>query len=653
MLFLKIVGSIEDLHEVLKNLVLSENLHLDFDNAEAFDNSYIIHEYETVMTGPPAFEKEDASVVEAQCEEIERGLESLCKGFEIEPEIVKESISGSYGIKDAREDIRGLMELAGPGINEINRKRTAINQYEQFRETLQSIYDRELDFDSITNLNYFDYEIGALSSENKARLRKNYENISAVVLNIGNIKDSVEDLNIIIFPKRFREETSKLLKSLNWVRLDVPEGLHGTVRQMVLQTNDKIKALKQEIFELSKELSEKKDEARRLLGKIYTMVKLERKILSLERDVVYGESTFVLNAWIRKNDRDKIERVLSSVKTKLIIEEKNVNEIGRQVMPPTQFKNNRFFKPFETIIKLYGLPSYYEIDPTPFIAITFCLMFGIMFGDIGQGLVYFLAGIFMYKRMKIAGQLLTRLGGCSIAFGFVYGSLFGLEQAELPWLPSLMGRPLDPRNIPVILISGVVFGVAALTVSFLFGIVNSLKKGNIEAGIFGKTGLAGYIFFMSLVMSGVAVTGIVGLPVFIPILTLLLSLTVIMLKEPLSNLVKGKKPLIHGSAATYFTESIFEAVETVLATLSNTISFIRVGAFALNHAGLFLAFLVMSEMTSNMVLKFLILILGNVLILTLEGLIVFIQGLRLQYYEMFSKYFQGDGVAFDPARITN
>ncbi len=123
------------------------------------------------------------------------------------------------------------------------------------------------------------------------------------------------------------------------------------------------------------------------------------------------------------------------------------------------------------------------------------------------------------------------------------------------------------------------------------------------------------------------------------------------LKEPITNLILKKKPLIYGSVGSYFTESIFEGVETILNALSNAISFIRVGAFALNHAGLFLAFLVMSEMTTNVILKIIILFLGNVLILTLEGLVVFIQGLRLQYYEMFSKYFNGDGIEYNPIKL--
>jgi V/A-type H+-transporting ATPase subunit I len=253
--------------------------------------------------------------------------------------------------------------------------------------------------------------------------------------------------------------------------------------------------------------------------------------------------------------------------------------------------------------------------------------------------------------MESAGSILMRLGGSSIIFGFVYGSLFGLEQAELPWLPSLIGRPLDPENIPLILLTGVIVGIIVLTISFIFGIINSLKRNDLEEGLFGKNGVAGYLFFMSMVLSVVALTGIIKLPVFIPVIMLVVCLLVMVLKVPITHLILNKRPLIPGEKASYFTESIFEGVETILNALSNGISFIRVGAFALNHAGLFLAFLVMSELTPNMALKILIIAVGNILILTLEGLVVFIQGLRLEYYEMFSKYFNGDGIEFQPIKL--
>jgi len=214
------------------------------------------------------------------------------------------------------------------------------------------------------------------------------------------------------------------------------------------------------------------------------------------------------------------------------------------------------------------------------------------------------------------------------------------------------GGPLNPDNIPNILIASIVYGIFALTVSYVYGIVNSMKNQNIEEGIFGKNGIFGYLFFISFIVTIAAITRIINIPLYIPFSVLILSLIIIIVKEPLTNLVLGKKPLFHESPGSYFTESIFEAVETILGAMSNSISFVRVGAFALNHAGLFMAFLVISQMVENIFLKILILVIGNILILSLEGIIVFIQGLRLQYYEMFSKYFKGDGIEYKPLIIS-
>ncbi|HHZ00901.1 MAG TPA: hypothetical protein GYA03_07370, partial [Tissierellia bacterium] len=148
----------------------------------------------------------------------------------------------------------------------------------------------------------------------------------------------------------------------------------------------------------------------------------------------------------------------------------------------------------------------------------------------------------------------------------------------------------------------------------------------------------------------ITLVGLIKIPLFVPLIFLIVFLTIIVLKEPLANALDKKELFPHGAGA-YFTESIFESIETILSTLSNTVSFVRVGAFALNHAGLFLAFMVISELMDNIILKILVLTLGNVLILVLEGLIVFIQGLRLQFYEMFSKYFIGEGVEFKSIKL--
>ncbi|MBC8578203.1 MAG: V-type ATP synthase subunit I [Zhenhengia sp.] len=651
MVLLNLVGSLDDEHAILEELVLSENIHLNLEHNDVYDNHYMVHQYESMMPQDAFPIIENYAQMEAEYHGMLEAVEAIGKGMGITPKIDKVNVGRKYLLKEAKEDLLQLKSEIGEPITRINENKELINKLTVFRKKAACIKSQWCNFKDLYELNYFDFQIGMLSYDNKIQIKKNYENISAIVLKVGDIPDSREDIYLIVYPKQFKDETKRLLKSLNWVDLGIPDDLIDMPGNLVAATDDKIDKIHKEVAELEKIVLTNLEKKTFILNKIYTRVKLEQKILSIKEEIVHGNNLFVLNAWVAKKDRRRIEEKIGDITDKFVVIVKDASELDKKIIPPTQLKNNCIFKPFETIVKLYGLPSYYEIDPTPFLGITFMLMFGIMFGDIGQGLVYFLAGVMLYKKSEVAGGVLTRLGLSSIVFGFVYGSLFGLEHEQLPWLPHIVGSPLSTVNIMPVLIAGVVFGIAVLSVSYIIGIINALRRGDIEAGVFGKNGIAGYIFFMGFVGTLVSLVQIIQVPIWVPLGIMVLMLGVMILREPLTNMVTGNRPYIHGEVSSYFIESAFEGVETILGALSNGISFIRVGAFALNHAGLFMAFLVMSEMTDSLLLKIIILLLGNILILTLEGLVVFIQGLRLQYYEMFSKYFSGDGHAYAPIKI--
>lgn len=651
MVLLNLVGSLDDEHAILEELVLSENIHLNLEHNDVYDNHYMVHQYESMMPQDAFPIIENYAQMEAEYHGMLEAVEAIGKGMGITPKIDKVNVGRKYLLKEAKEDLLQLKSEIGESITRINENKELINKLTVFRKKAACIKSQWCNFKDLYELNYFDFQIGMLSYDNKIQIKKNYENISAIVLKVGDIPDSREDIYLIVYPKQFKDETKRLLKSLNWVDLGIPDDLIDMPGNLVAATDDKIDKIHKEVAELEKIVLTNLEKKTFILNKIYTRVKLEQKILSIKEEIVHGNNLFVLNAWVAKKDRRRIEEKIGDITDKFVVIVKDASELDKKIIPPTQLKNNCIFKPFETIVKLYGLPSYYEIDPTPFLGITFMLMFGIMFGDIGQGLVYFLAGVLLYKKSEVAGGVLTRLGLSSIVFGFVYGSLFGLEHEQLPWLPHIVGSPLSTVNIMPVLIAGVVFGIAVLSVSYIIGIINALRRGDIEAGVFGKNGIAGYIFFMGFVGTLVSLVQIIQVPIWVPLGIMVLMLGVMILREPLTNMVTGNRPYIHGEVSSYFIESAFEGVETILGALSNGISFIRVGAFALNHAGLFMAFLVMSEMTDSLLLKIIILLLGNILILTLEGLVVFIQGLRLQYYEMFSKYFSGDGHAYAPIKI--
>lgn len=651
MVLLNLVGSLDDEHAILEELVLSENIHLNLEHNDVYDNHYMVHQYESMMPQDAFPIIENYAQMEAEYHGMLEAVEAIGKGMGITPKIDKVNVGRKYLLKEAKEDLLQLKSEIGEPITRINENKELINKLTVFRKKAACIKSQWCNFKDLYELNYFDFQIGMLFYDNKIQIKKNYENISAIVLKVGDIPDSREDIYLIVYPKQFKDETKRLLKSLNWVDLGIPDDLIDMPGNLVAATDDKIDKIHKEVAELEKIVLTNLEKKTFILNKIYTRVKLEQKILSIKEEIVHGNNLFVLNAWVAKKDRRRIEEKIGDITDKFVVIVKDASELDKKIIPPTQLKNNCIFKPFETIVKLYGLPSYYEIDPTPFLGITFMLMFGIMFGDIGQGLVYFLAGVMLYKKSEVAGGVLTRLGLSSIVFGFVYGSLFGLEHEQLPWLPHIVGSPLSTVNIMPVLIAGVVFGIAVLSVSYIIGIINALRRGDIEAGVFGKNGIAGYIFFMGFVGTLVSLVQIIQVPIWVPLGIMVLMLGVMILREPLTNMVTGNRPYIHGEVSSYFIESAFEGVETILGALSNGISFIRVGAFALNHAGLFMAFLVMSEMTDSLLLKIIILLLGNILILTLEGLVVFIQGLRLQYYEMFSKYFSGDGHAYAPIKI--
>ena len=244
-----------------------------------------------------------------------------------------------------------------------------------------------------------------------------------------------------------------------------------------------------------------------------------------------------------------------------------------------------------------------------------------------------------------------RIGTGSMFFGIIYDSFFGYEHIISKFIPlPIYLRPME--NINTLLITAILAGIILLTISYFFSIYNKLKLKEFGKGIFGKNGINGMIlFFLILIMVYRAATGISVIPGILLNTLIWISVGLLVFEEPLGNLIKGNDELFEESKAEYFTESGFNILETFLAIVSNSVSFIRVGAFALNHVGLFVAFHIMSDIIGTLPGNIIMFLLGNIIIIGLEGLIVFIQGLRLFYYEMFSKFYKGEGILFVPDKI--
>ena len=328
--------------------------------------------------------------------------------------------------------------------------------------------------------------------------------------------------------------------------------------------------------------------------------------------------------------------------------------------PPTVLRNNWFAKPFELFIEMYGLPHYGDFDPTFYVGITYSLLFGIMFGDLGQGLVLVIGGyaLWKWKKMSLAA-VAVRIGLFSMFFGTLFGSFFGDEEILTPLFTDILGLPgkpfhvMDPGFTMTLLLSAVALGATLILVSIFLNIITRIKKKDWATALFSQNGLAGFIFYGSAIgmAAGQMLLGIPLANKFTIGAFIIVPLLVILMHVPLKNLIHKVTITPHEGWGGYLVESIFELLEIVLSFVTNTMSFLRVGGFVLSHAGMMVVVMTLKEMTGSAGL--LVLIIGNIFVMALEGLIVGIQTLRLQYYEMFSRYFEGGGKKYIPTTLLN
>ena len=214
-------------------------------------------------------------------------------------------------------------------------------------------------------------------------------------------------------------------------------------------------------------------------------------------------------------------------------------------------------------------------------------------------------------------------------------------------------NPMESANINTMLIIGIALGVVLLIIVMIFNILNGIKSKDKGRIFFDRNGIAGMVFYLLIIGSAVGflLKGKLWISAGLLVVMILIPFVIIFFKHPLENILNKKKAMPKDKGS-FFIETAFEMVDMLLSFASNTISFVRLSAFAINHVGLSMAFIILSNLTGGAG-KVIIMIIGNVLIIGLEGLIVGIQGLRLVYYELFSRFYSGDGVPYTPLITKN
>ena len=358
--------------------------------------------------------------------------------------------------------------------------------------------------------------------------------------------------------------------------------------------------------------------------KLYAKLCLLGKAFELRDKAASVKGDFVVLGYVPSKEAAAFEKSFAGL-DKVAVTLKDPGEEPRLTVP-VRLRNLAFVKPFEMFVDMYGLPSYQDLDPTPYVAFSYILLFGIMFGDLGQGLMVSLLGLFLYKKKGMAiGGIMSRIGLSSMVFGFLYGSVFGFEELLIPVHQALFGRPhliqvMEGSYTNFLLLAAVGVGAVIIIISIGFNILLGLRRKDWERVFFSNNGLAGLVFYLAVLFAVVA-TMALGINVLTPLYIVpffVVPLLLMFAKEPLGKICRGEKELFPEGVGGFVVENFFEMFEVLLSFVTNTMSFLRVGAFVLVHAGMMVVVFTLSNMVGGAG-SVIVIIVGNIFVAAMEG----------------------------------
>lgn len=542
------------------------------------------------------------------------------------------------------------VEKLNAQISGLTKKR---EQYEEDYNKIKPFRDLKYDISAILNLNHIKFRFGRIPKEYWTKLEDyGYNNAASIFIRCTTDDEYV--WGVYFVPEAESDKIDAIFTSLHFERTFIPGASKGTPEAACLELEEKISSIDNKIETIQANISRCLESEKQHILVAYERIKTAYENFDVRKMAACttndGVVFYIVCGWMSDEDAKAFATELESDSNVVCIVSDAPKDSKKQ--PPTKLKNLKIFKPFEMFIRMYGLPAYNEIDPTAIIALTYAFIFGVMFGDVGQGLLLFLGGLFLYKWKKMnLAAIISCAGIFSTIFGFLFGSIFGFEDIiDAVWM-----RPiLQMSNIPfvgklnTIFIIAIAFGMGLILFSMVLHIINGVRSNDVENIFFDTNGLAGLVFYGSIVavialfMTGHSLPGALVL-----ILMFGIPLLLIALKEPLTRLVEKKSKLIDGGVGMFITQTFFEMFEVLLSYFSNTLSFVRIGAFAVSHAAIMEVVLMLAG-AENGSPNMLVIVLGNLFVMGMEGLIVGIQVLRLEYYEIFSRFYKGTGREFKP-----
>ena len=636
MRLVNLVGNMSDLDETLLRCIQSEVFAPEM-AASTLDKSsgFTSVSSENPYTQPLKKLYDLAEDVHASLERADLPQDFTCEKAEEELERVQARVSGLAAERREKKERTDLMEQALIQIRHLN--------------------GLDVNFDDIFSMKYVKVRFGRLPADSYPKLAF-YDNKTFFFFAFDHDDDFY--WGVYFAPVSKITVIDDIFKSLYFERIRVPDYVHNTPEEAIAGLEKKIAEYKARLKELHAEISGIKESEAETLNRCFTVLKAASDVYSLRKYVASVNNRFYLEGFVPASEEKRFSEAMDSLETVSCIFQPD--DANPTLTPPTRLKNSRFAKPFQMFVEMYGTPGYRDFDPTLLVSITYTLIFGIMFGDLGQGFVIALIGgiLAAWKKMDF-GRIMLRLGISSMVFGFAYGSVFGLEHLLDPVFRAMgfAEKPIevfDSNTTNMLLIGAIGVGVCAIAIAMIINIYLGFKYRNIEKAVFSQNGIAGLTVYLGAVIAA-ALLMLFNVNVLNPafiIIVIVIPLLCIFFKEPLTKLCQKHKNIKpEDGIGSFIMENFFELFEYVLSYVSNTMSFLRVGGFILSHAGMMTVVLSLSEMMSGAG-SVVVLIFGNIFVMCLEGLIVGIQVLRLEFYEIFSRFYTGDGKPYQPAAIS-
>jgi V/A-type H+-transporting ATPase subunit I len=594
----------------------------------------------------------------ARYDRIRARVQELRKSLEILP-LFKEPRPIEMTLNQAEESLRPMEQQSGDLLGHRQRLIQRQKELAAIFERVSSYRGLEIPLDGLDQFSFLHFVTGSLPAQNLESLGKEVgDNVALLPL----AQQRGQQLLFAITTRQGQPALERALQQAGFQREMLPVVEGATVDRLSEEGEREQEQLAAELEQLSGRLKTIAAGFAQPLAEIEEFVDMECRLLDASQKFPRTGAAVLIAGWVPAGDVAALEQRMGEITSGRYVIQTALPDDSTEEQIPVLLRHSRLLRPFEMLVSTYGLPNYRELEPTLFVALSYLVMFGLMFGDVGHGAVLAVCGLIALlvgrsEKVRDVGLLLLFGGSSSIISGVVYGSYFGIEvfKKYALWHDPLEGDPMR------LMYGAIGIGITMISLGLILNVINRFRRGDVIGAILDKFGLVGLLFYwgtLVLLMNRAAIQsqGLMGVSV---ILFLVVPIVGWSLKEPLEYLLShagGERNEAGGGLAGAIMESCVGAFEAVLSYLANTISFVRLAAYAMSHAALlFAAFMLAAEVRDfpigGNLLSLLVIILGNLVAIVLEGIIASVQALRLEYYEFFGKFFSGSGQPFEPFRL--